>query len=266
METNHPSLSHLSQWQALQKHCEDIKHIHLRELFKKNPNRWSDFSQQLDGLLFDYSKHRITAKTIDLLVDLAQAKGLEEHKTRYQKDGGGFTEAVFNWTEKRAVLHPALRLPFSSQTTVSSTLQATCKKIFRERKRFYTFATHLRNGTYKTAKGKKFRDIVHIGIGGSDLGPRLVMDALKKGKESCKKDSLHHTSLRIHYVSNVDPADLLETLDGLHPQETLCIIVSKTFTTHETIMSGNTVKKWMQKAMGQQSLFTQTLGSYYGSP
>ena len=261
-------LSQLPQWKALQKHCTDIKHLHIKELFKQNPNRWNAFSQQFNGLLFDYSKHRITTQTIDLLVELAQARGLEKQMTRYQKDGGGSTKTAFNWTEKRAVVHTSLRLPFSSQTTASPTtiIQTVRKNMLRERKRFYAFATRIRNGTYKTTEGKKFRDIVHIGIGGSDLGPRLVMDALKNGEKSCQKNPLHHTSPRIHYVSNVDPTDLSRTLEGLHPQETLCIIVSKTFTTHETIMSGTTAKKWIEKGVSQKSLSTKHLVAVTSRP
>jgi glucose-6-phosphate isomerase len=222
--------SHLTQrpaWKRLQTHYETIKDAHLRDLFAQDPARASRFSRAALGLYMDYSKHRITEETVSLLLDLASACGLAE------KRDAMFRGEKINTTENRAVLHTALRAPKEAQIFVDGVnvvpeVHAVLDKMAR-------FAEAVRSGKAKGHTGKPIRNVVNIGIGGSDLGPVMAYEALKKYASP---------EMRFYFVSNVDATDFAEVVRGLDAEETLFIIASKTFTTLETMTNAHTARQW----------------------
>lgn len=224
------SLTQLPAWQALAEHQKKMRDVHMRDLFAADPHRFDKFSLTLGDLLFDYSKNRITEETMSLLVDLAR-----------QVDLPAAIEAMFsgekiNTTENRAVLHVALRNRsgrpiYVDGEDVMPKVQAVLDKMER-------FCAAVRSGSWKGYTGKAITDVVNIGIGGSDLGPRMVTHALKP---------YGHERLRVHFVSNVDPTDIAETLKTLDPETTLFLVASKTFTTQETMMNAHTARDWFLK-------------------
>jgi glucose-6-phosphate isomerase len=217
-------------WKALQQHFEDMKTVHLRELFKNDAGRFSKFSLRTGDILFDYSKNLINEKTLALLLQLAdecQVKAAIEAM---------FTGEKINETEGRSVLHVALR-NFSKEPFFSEgrDVMPEVKKVLRKMK---NFCDNLHSGKWRGYSGKKIKYIVNIGIGGSDLGPLMVTEALKP---------YWIDDIETYFVSNVDGTHIAETLKKLNPERTLFLIASKTFTTQETMTNAHTAREWFLK-------------------
>ncbi len=221
----HPT--QLSAWQALQAHYEAIKDVHMRDLFAADPHRFDRFSLRFDDILFDYSKNRITEETMALLFDLARQAGLKAAIEAM------FTGQKINVTEKRAVLHVALRNRSNRPIIVDG--EDVMPEVNRVLGKMRVFSEKVRSGEWRGFTGKRITDVVNIGIGGSDLGPKMVVRALTP---------YHHPELRVHFVSNVDGTDIAETLARLDPETTLFLIASKTFTTQETMTNAHTARDW----------------------
>ena len=214
-------------WQALQAHRQEMEGVTMRMLFRQDPERFARFSLNLDDILFDYSKNRITAKTMTLLLALANQANL-----------AGAIAAMFsgqkiNNTEDRAVLHIALRNRSNRPILVDGV--NVMDDVNRVLAKVRDFSEKVRGGTWHGYTGKPITDIVNVGIGGSDLGPKMVTMALKPYTRA---------DLRSHFVSNVDGTDMAETLKGLDPQTTLFLIASKTFTTQETMTNAHSARNW----------------------
>ncbi len=214
-------------WKALQEHFTKIGKVHLRQLFADDPQRAGHFTIESLGLYFDYSKHRITGETVKLLLDLAAQSGLR------QRIDAMFRGDKINVTENRSVLHVALRAAkgeqyFSDGADVVPEVHAVLDKMA-------AFAKQVRSGAWKGFTGKRIRNVISIGIGGSDLGPVMAYEALKHYSQR---------DLSFQFVSNVDGTDFAEAVKGLSADETLFIICSKTFTTLETMTNGQTAREW----------------------
>lgn len=222
------SLTTSTAWTALQKHHDETRNYSLRESFNSDKNRYAKFSLQFNDIIFDYSKNRITDQTLPLLIDLARHAELES------KIEAMFTGAKINITEHRSVLHTALRNRNNHPVYVDG--QDVMPKINAVLAKMRTFCDRVRSGEWTGYNGKAITDIVNIGIGGSDLGPKMVSTALSPYATD---------KLNIHFVSNVDQTDLVETLKPLSPDTTLFLIGSKTFITHETITNANSAKHWL---------------------
>jgi glucose-6-phosphate isomerase len=221
------SVTQIPAWKDLEKHYQEISDLHMRDLFKSDAERFDMFSLRLDDILFDYSKNRITRKTVDLLIELARQAGLAE-----------MIEAMFsgekiNNTEGRAVLHVALRN--RSNTPILVDGEDVMPEVNRVLEKMRVFSDSVRSGEWKGYTGKAITDVVNIGIGGSDLGPQMVTAALAH---------YTHPEMRSHFVSNIDGTHLAETLKRISPETTLFIIASKTFTTQETMTNGSSAKEW----------------------
>ncbi len=221
-------LTETTAWKALERHQRDVALIHMRELFKSDPQRFERFSVEWSNFLVDYSKNRITTETMSLLFDLAR-----------QVDLKGWIEKMFrgemiNSTEHRSVLHTALRN--RSKTPVLVDGADVMPEVNKVLSHMREFAGSVRHGTWTGFTGHPITDVVNIGIGGSDLGPVMVTEALKP---------YGHPRLSVHFVSNVDGTHIAETVKKLNPETTLFIISSKTFTTQETIVNAETAKKWL---------------------
>ena len=221
----HPT--QLPAWQALQAHYEAIKDVHMRDLFAADPHRFDRFSLRFDDILFDYSKNRITEETMALLFDLARQAGLKAAIEAM------FTGQKINVTEKRAVLHVALRNRSNRPILVDG--EDVMPEVNRVLEKMRVFSEKVRSGEWRGFTGKRITDVVNIGIGGSDLGPKMVVRALTP---------YHHPDMRFHFVSNVDGTDIAETLARLDPETTLFLIASKTFTTQETMTNAHTARDW----------------------
>ena len=219
-------------WEALGAHFQDLKNANfsLKDEFANDPARVSNLSFDMDDLHFDLSKNLINNKTVELLCDLGRAVGLEERRDAM------YAGEHINTTEDRAVLHTALRRPASDKGQFIVDGQDTVADVHEVLDRMYAFAEKVRSGEWKGVSGKKIEQLVSIGIGGSDLGPVMVYEALKP---------LADANIDCRYISNIDPNDAAEKLRGLDPQTTLVIIVSKTFTTLETLTNAREVKAWM---------------------
>jgi glucose-6-phosphate isomerase len=214
-------------WQKLISHFAEIKKIHLKEFFKKNIHRASELSITLDGFKVDYSKNRITKKTLDLLIELANEIDLKDAIQKH------FAGDIINTTENRAVLHTALRDSKSNKIIIDNTdVKPEIKSALNQ---IEQFSEKIISGNWKGFTGKAITDIVNIGIGGSDLGPNMVVTALQYYKNH----------LNTHFVSNIDGDHISEIIKKLNPETTLFIIVSKTFTTQETLTNASTLKEWL---------------------
>lgn len=216
-------------WQKLTNHFNDVKNISIKDLYK-DENRVSDFSLEFDDLLVDFSKNRITKETLDLLIELAKEVGLKE-AIECQFNG-----EKINVTEGRAVLHTALRSTSDEPVLVDGKnikpqIQTALRKI-------KSFSNKVISGKWKGYTGKSITDVVNIGIGGSDLGPDMIVESLK----------FYKNQLNTHFVSNVDGDHVSEIIKNLNPETTLFVIVSKTFTTQETISNAETIKNWFLKS------------------
>jgi glucose-6-phosphate isomerase len=226
------------EWNKLEKHYKKMCKVHLRDLFKEDKNRFDDFSLEDKNLkvLVDYSKNIISKDTMTLLFDLAHAASVEEYAARL------FGGDKVNWTEKRAVLHVALRNRSNRDILVDG--QNVMPGINEVLQKMEKFSTSVRAGAWKGATGKQITDVVNIGIGGSDLGPRMVCEALK----------YYADGPQVHFISNIDGADVDETLKILDPETTLFMVASKTFTTQETMTNANSARDWLVAALGEDAV------------
>ncbi|MBO0330708.1 glucose-6-phosphate isomerase [[Muricauda] lutisoli] len=213
-------------WNKLQQHYQQTKDVHLRELFSKEEDRGKNLSLLWNDFLVDYSKNRVTDETIKLLLELAEEVGLKRAIKSY------FGGELINQTEGRAVLHTALRAKKGDSVLVDGV--NIVDEVFEVKEKIKTFSEAIISGERKGHTGKAFTDIVNIGIGGSDLGPVMVTEALK----------FYQNDLKTHFVSNVDGDLVHEVLKELDPETTLFVIVSKSFTTQETLSNALTIKKW----------------------
>jgi glucose-6-phosphate isomerase len=228
------TLPQTAEWQALQKHYESIKDSQMRDMFAKDPERFQKFSLKLENILLDYSKNRINEETMKLLVELAKASGVEEAREKM------FTGEKINWTEGRAVLHTALRNRSNKPVMVDG--KDVMPEVNAVLAKMKAFCEKVRSGEWKGFTGKKIKNVVNIGIGGSDLGPVMITEALKHYADGPE----------VYFVSNVDGTDFVETTKHLDPEETLFIVASKTFTTQETMTNAHTAREWLLKKLGDQ--------------
>lgn len=224
-----------NSWKALDEHFTN-NDFELRSLFEYNENRFNEFSVKRENYLFDYSKNLIDSKTKELLLNLAEECRLKDAVSKM------FSGDIINETESRAVLHTALR-DFSDQEILvdGENIKPQIKRVLDHMK---SFSENIISGAHKGFSGKEITDIVNIGIGGSDLGPVMVVSALKHFK----------TRLNTHFVSNVDGNHIAEVTKNLNPENTLFIIASKTFTTQETMTNANSAKDWFLKAGNQEDV------------
>ena len=218
-------------WQSLNQHKKDIESISLREMFKSDPNRFNQFHIQFNDLLLDYSKHRISKETISLLVKLAKEADVEGWRNRM------FEGEKINSTEHRAVLHTALRN--QNISPIISDGEDVMPKVKNVLKKMRRFSEEVRSGQWKGFTGKAITSVINIGIGGSDLGPAMVCQALK---------AYGSKTITPYFVSNVDGADLSQALEKCNPETTLFVIASKTFTTQETMTNAFSARDWFLKA------------------
>ena len=225
-------LTSLSAWKALQAHYETMRTQHLRDLFKGDPARGTRLTAEAEGIYFDYSKHRITDETVRLLLDLATQSGLRERIEAM------FTGEKINITEKRAVLHTALRAPKGAVIKVDG--ENVVPGVHEVLDRMSDFSNRVRSGAWKGFNGKRIRNVINIGIGGSDLGPVMAYEALRHYSQR---------DMTFRFVSNVDGTDFAEATRDLDPEETLFIISSKTFTTLETMTNAQTARDWSLKKL-----------------
>lgn len=231
------TLTDLKAWKDLENNYADVRGMNMREMFAADPDRFEKFSVSMNNMLVDYSKNRVTADTMKLLFDLARESGLEKARDAM------FSGEKINITENRAVLHTALRNRsdrpvFVDGKDVMPQIKAVLKKM-------ESFSGAVRSGEWKGATGKAMTDVVNIGIGGSDLGPVMVVEALKHYQKE---------GLNTHFVSNVDGTHIVETLKRLNPETTLFIVASKTFTTQETLTNAKTAREWLVKSLGEDAV------------
>jgi glucose-6-phosphate isomerase len=220
-------------WKALEGHFHEIRTLHLRDLFAADPSRGELLSVEAAGLYLDYSKNRITGETVDLLVQLAEERGLRE------RIDAMFRGERINITEQRPALHVALRAPRGAFIAVDG--QNVVPGIHAVLDRMAHFCSRVRSGAWRGYTGKRIRNVVNIGIGGSDLGPVMAYEALKHYSDR---------SMMFRFVSNVDATDFSEAVRDLDPAETLFIVSSKTFTTLETMTNAQTARAWSVAGMG----------------
>jgi glucose-6-phosphate isomerase len=233
MTTGTEPLTHLPAWTALAAHFQSVRDLHLRNLFAQNPKRGEQMTAEAAGIYLDYSKNRITAETIRLLLDLAEAVGLRE------RIDAMFRGDKINVSEQRAVLHVALRTPRGASIVVDG--ENVVAEVHAVLDRMTDFAKQIRSGEWKGHTGKRIRNIVNIGIGGSDLGPVMAYEALKHYSDR---------TLTFRFVSNVDSTDLVEAVRDLDAAETLFIVSSKTFTTLETMTNARAARAWSLAGLG----------------
>ena len=226
-KNTHLTLTEFPAYRALENHYKLINQLNMRHLFETDGGREEKFSIKYENILLDFSKNRIVDDTIPLLCDLARAAGLEDWRHRM------FTGEKINNTEHRAVLHTALRNRTGDPVLVDG--EDVMPQINSTMARIKTFTDNVRDGTWKGYSNKTITDIVNIGIGGSDLGPKMAYQALKP---------YHHKELRVHYVSNVDGTHIDNVLEDLQQETTLFIVASKTFTTQETITNALMAREW----------------------
>ena len=224
-------------WHSLQRHHEVVAPKNLRELFAEDPARGTDLTLTVGDLYIDYSKHRLTRETLALLVDLATAADLEGRRDAM------YAGEHINTSEGRAVLHTALRLPKGAELTVDG--QDVVADVHAVLDAMGEFTDRLRSGAWTGATGARITTVVNIGIGGSDLGPVMVYDALRHYADA---------GISARFVSNVDPADLVAKLDGLDPATTLFIVASKTFSTLETLTNATAARRWLTAALGEDAV------------
>ncbi|WP_329202102.1 MULTISPECIES: glucose-6-phosphate isomerase [unclassified Streptomyces] len=226
-------LNRTPEWLALGKHREALGQTHLRELFETNPGRGAGYTLRVGDLHIDYSKHLVTDETLALLRELASATGVAELRDAM------FRGEKINTTEDRAVLHTALRAPRDAVVEVDG--ENVVPAVHAVLDKMAAFSEQVRSGEWTGFTGKRIKNVVNIGIGGSDLGPAMAYEALR---------AFTDRGLTLRFVSNVDGADLHEALRGLDPAETLFIIASKTFTTIETITNATSARTWLLAGLG----------------
>jgi glucose-6-phosphate isomerase len=222
-------------WQALGQHYRKLQDVHLRELFRDDPGRGERLAFEAAGLYFDYSKHRVTDETMRLLFALAEEAGLRA------RIDAMFAGEKINVTERRAVLHVALRAPRSASIVVDG--ENVVPNVHEVLDRMAGFARRVRDGSWTGHSGKRIRNVINVGIGGSDLGPVMAYEGLRHFSDR---------NLTVRFVSNVDGTDFAEATRDLDPAETLFIISSKTFTTLETMTNAHTARKWSLDALSDE--------------
>ncbi len=223
-------------WTALQDHFNQDNTSDIKSLFESESNRAKDFSIQWNNFYVDYSKNALSKKTMDLLIDLSKEVGLSEAIAHY------FNGTAINETESRAVLHTALRDKDATPINVDG--ENIIPQIREVKAQMKAFSNDIINGTKRGYTGKAFTDVVNIGIGGSDLGPAMVVEALK----------FYKNHLKVHFVSNVDGDHVQEVIRELNPETTLFVVVSKTFTTQETLSNASTIKNWFLETASQEDV------------
>src|SRR5215510_6769626 len=228
-----PHLTQRPEWRALQAHYEQVQHLHLRQLFADDPKRGERLTLEAVGLYFDYSKHRITDETLRLLLQLANACGLR------QRIDAMFHGDKINVTEQRAVLHVALRMPSGRSIVVDG--ENVVPHVHEVLERMKVFATEVRSGKWQGHTGKRIRNVINIGIGGSDLGPVMAYEALRAYSDR---------DMTFRFVSNIDSTDLVEATRDLAAEETLFIVSSKTFGTLETLTNATSAREWVLSQLG----------------
>jgi len=228
-------LTQRAAWKALEAHHDKISNVPLRTLFSDDPQRAARFTIEAAGLFLDYSKNRITEETRKLLLQLAEESGLKERRDAM------FRGEKINITEKRAVLHVALRAPKGESIVVDG--EDVVPGVHEVLDKMSAFSDRVRSGAWKGHTGKRIRNVINIGIGGSDLGPVMAYEALKYYSDR---------SMVFRFVSNVDGTDFAEAVIDLDPAETLFIISSKTFTTLETMTNAHTARDWALKGLGDE--------------
>ena len=227
------TLTQQAAWKSLAAHSKEIKKLHLRDLFAKDAKRGQRFTAGGSGLFLDYSKNRVTDKTLKLLLQLAKETGLRK------KIDAMFSGEKINITEHRAVLHTALRAPKGASVLVDG--KNVVPEVHEVLNKMAAFANRVRSGEWKGHTGKRIRNVINIGIGGSDLGPVMAYEALRHYSER---------GMTFRFVSNVDGIDFVEAVQGLDPAETLFIVSSKTFTTLETMTNAETARQWSLSGLG----------------
>ena len=220
-------------WKQLERHFQQTQSQHMRDLFEANPDRFNDFHIQLDDILLDYSKNRITEETRKLLNDLAKEAGVEEWREKM------FAGEHINVTEDRAVLHVALRNRSNEPMMVDGA--DVMPEVNRVLDKVEVFSNSVRSGLLRGYNGERFKSIINIGIGGSDLGPQVVCESMKPYAQR---------GLNAYFVSNADSTHLQETLKHVEPESTLFVISSKSFATQETMLNAESAKKWFLKLVG----------------
>ena len=233
MSATEPALSDRPAWRQLTAHYRDVAALHLRELFAGDPGRGTRLTAEGAGIFLDYSKNRLTDETLRLLVQLAEECGLRE------RIGAMFSGQKINVTEDRAVLHVALRAPRGASILVDGV--NVVPEVHAVLEKMAAFATRVRDGQWRGHTGKRIRNVINIGIGGSDLGPVMAYEALRHFSER---------SMCFRFVSNVDGADFVEATADLDPAETLFVVSSKTFTTLETMTNAQTARDWLLQGLG----------------
>jgi len=234
LPTINPSVT--KAWHKLREHFSELQYAEMKEMFREDENRAAKFHIQWEQFLVDYSKNRINQKTIDLLLELAQEVRLKEAIEAQ------FSGQNINQTEKRAVLHTALRAKETDVVLVEG--QNVVPTVFEVKNKIKAFSDEVISGQRKGFTGQAFTDVVNIGIGGSDLGPAMVVDALQ----------FYKNQLNVHFISNVDGDHVQEVLKKLNPETTLFVVASKTFTTQETLSNAETVREWFLKSATQNDV------------
>lgn len=228
--------THTKAWKELTAHYKEIKDVHMKSLFLADKDRKAKLSLEFEDISLDFSKNRITEKTLNHLLALAGECKLEDAIEKY------FGGDIINVTENRAVLHTALRNTDHKPILVDG--QDIIPEVHQTLEKIKVFSDQLISGAFKGFTGKKITDVVNIGIGGSDLGPNMVVEGLHYYKNH----------LKTHFVSNIDGDHVSEVLKELDPETTLFVIVSKTFTTQETLTNANTIKKWFLQAATEEDI------------
>jgi glucose-6-phosphate isomerase len=223
-------------WKKLQAHFETMKNVQMQQLFANEPARAEQMHLQWNDFLVDYSKNIISAETISLLQELANEVQLKDAITKY------FDGDVINQTENRAVLHTALRAKENASVKVDGV--NVMPEIYSVKNKIKNFSNEIISGQRKGFSGKPFTDVVNIGIGGSDLGPAMIVEALQYYKND----------LNVHFVSNVDGDHVNEIIKKINPETTLFVIVSKTFSTQETLSNAETIRSWFLQSATQEDL------------
>ncbi|MDH5426134.1 MAG: glucose-6-phosphate isomerase [Gammaproteobacteria bacterium] len=227
------ALTESAAWKQLEQHFQQIQTRHMRDLFTANPDRFNDFNIRLNDILLDYSKNRITEETRQLLIDLAKEAGVASWREKM------FCGEHINVTEDRAVLHVALRNRTNKPMRVDGV--DVMPDVNRVLEKMRLFSESVRSGTLRGYNGERFKSIVNIGIGGSDLGPQVVCESMKPFAQR---------GLNAYFVSNADSTHLLETLKRVEPESTLFVISSKSFTTQETMLNAESAKRWFLNLVG----------------
>ncbi|AWG21013.1 glucose-6-phosphate isomerase [Flavobacterium faecale] len=234
LQTNNPTTT--AAWSKLQKHFDAIQNVSMQEMFKEDTSRTEKFNIQWNNFLIDYSKNNISQETMTLLVELANEMGLKEAIADY------FGGAIINKTENRAALHTALRAKETEVVNVNGV--NVVPEVYEVKAKIKAFTNEVVSGQRTGYTGKTFTDVVNIGIGGSDLGPAMVVEALQ----------FYKNDLNVHFVSNVDGDHVNEIIKKLNPETTLFVIVSKTFTTQETLTNSETIRKWFLTTAKQEDV------------